>query len=244
MSTNPIRSGPRIVSSNLSTATKLQPQASAQQAAATTKTAAVGHAQLSTFEAKAAPVQAAITQPTPGSWRGGPDTEVGRAVQAIWQRMQNMPGNDISIKGDTPASLLGRAILDGKKVTNEQIIAMSKVTLDQLATDPETRAKVLKKVPNARELDVHKFTVAMLSAATGIDPAKLSEACPDLGLTGAPNTPLLFAASGEGLQRSTALHDFTDYLRGAGVKGVNKAVWGVENRILSAIVSAVGGGRY
>ena len=45
-------------------------------------------------------------------------------------------------------------------------------------------------------------------------------------------------------QRSTALHDFTDYLRGAGLKGLNKAVWGVENRVLSALVSAVGGGRY
>ncbi|MCE9666564.1 hypothetical protein LY474_01955 [Myxococcus stipitatus] len=241
---DPIRSRPRIVSSNLPQTAELPSRNAAQQATAPAKAAAVGHAQLSTFEAKLAPAQAAVTQPTPGAWRGGPDTEVGKAVQAIWERMQKVPGNDISIKGDTPASLLGRAILDGKKVTNEQLIAMSKVTLDQLATDPETRAKVLKKVPNARELPVHKFTVAMLSAATGIDPAKLSEACPDLGLTGAPNTPLLFAAGGEGLQRSTALHDFTDYLRGAGIKGLNKAVWGVENRILSAIVSAVGGGRY
>nr|WP_211194809.1 hypothetical protein [Pyxidicoccus fallax] len=162
----------------------------------------------------------------------------------MWTRMQQMPGNDIRIKGDTPASLLGRAILDSKRVTNEQLIAMSKVSLDQLATDPATRQKVLDKVPNARELPVHKFTVAMLSAATGIDPRKLSEACPDLGLTGAPNTPLLYAAKTERMQRSTALHDFTDYLRGAGIKGLNKAVWGVEDRILSALVSAVGGGRY
>ncbi|GEN08900.1 hypothetical protein SAMN05443572_10863 [Myxococcus fulvus] len=238
---DPIRSRPRVVTSNPSTS--LQPQAEARPTAAPARANAVGHTQLSTFETKlAAPAQAA--QPTPGAWRGGPDTEVGKAVKAIWDRMQTMPGADISIKGDTPASLLGRAILDGKKVTDEQLIAMSKVTLDQLATDPKDREKVLKKVPNARELPVHKFTVAMLSAATGIDPQKLSEACPDLGLTGAPGTPLLFAADGAGLQRSTALHDFTDYLRGAGIKGLNKAVWGVENRILSAIVSAVGGGRY
>jgi hypothetical protein len=116
--------------------------------------------------------------------------------------------------------------------------------LEDLATSPEDRAKVLKKVPNARELPVHKFTVAMLASATGIDPKALSEACPDLGLTGAPGTPLLYAAKTERMQRSTALHDFTDYLRGAGVKGMNKAVWGVENRILSALVSATGGGRY
>ncbi|WP_141326462.1 hypothetical protein [Myxococcus sp. AB025B] len=240
---DPIRSRPRAVTSNPSTS--LQPQAEARPTAAPARANAVGHTQLSSFETKlVAPAQAQAAQPTPGAWRGGPDTEVGKAVKAIWDRMQTMPGADVTIKGDTPASLLGRAILDGKKVTNEQIIAMSKVTLEQLATDPKDREKVLKKVPNARELPVHKFTVAMLSAATGIDPQKLSEACPDLGLTGAPGTPLLFAADGAGLQRSTALHDFTDYLRGAGIKGLNKAVWGVENRILSAIVSAVGGGRY
>lgn len=237
---DPIRSRPRALSNPTPAA---QPQTGTRQAAAPARANEVGHTGLSTFKG-ASPARAAPAQPTPGAWRGGPDTEVGKAVQAMWARMQQMPGNDISIKGDTPASLLGRAILDSKHVTNEQLIAMSKVSLDQLATDPATRQKVLDKVPNARELPVHKFTVAMLSAATGIDAQKLSEACPDLGLTGAPNTPLLYAAKTERMQRSTALHDFTDYLRGAGIKGLNKAVWGVEGRIASAIVSAVGGGRY
>lgn len=179
--------------------------------------------------------------PVAGAWRGGPNTEVGRAIQTMRARLQDV---NITIKGDTPSSLFDRAILDNKHVTNAQILEMSKVKLEQLATDPKDRAKVLEKVPNARELPVHQFTVAMLSAVTGIDRAALSEACPDLGLTGAPGTPLLYAAKTERMQRSTALHDFTDYMRGAGVKGMNKAVWGVENRILSAIVSAAGGGRY
>jgi len=42
------------------------------------------------------------------------------------------------------------------------------------------------------------------------------------------------------MKRSTALHDTTDCFRGAGVSGVNKAVWGVENRILSALKSLGG----
>jgi len=237
---DPIRSRPRALSTVPPSA---QPPAGTQQTAAPARANVVGHTGVSTFEGPT-PVRAAPAQPTPGAWRGGPDTEVGKAVQAMWTRMQQMPGNDTRIKGDTPASLMGRAILDSKHVTNEQLIAMSKVSLEQLATDPASRQKVLDKVPNARELPVHKFTVAMLSAATGIDPQQLSEACPDLGLTGAPNTPLLYAAKSERMQRSTALHDFTDYLRGAGIKGLNKAVWGVENRILSAAVSALGGGRY
>ncbi|WNG35079.1 hypothetical protein F0U61_16535 [Archangium violaceum] len=36
---------------------------------------------------------------------------------------------------------------------------------------------------------------------------------------------------------------FTDCPRGAGIQGLNKAVWGVENRVLSAHVSELGGGR-
>ena len=213
--------------------------------AATVKAAAtnaLGQVQQSSFQGQV--VKAAAAQPMPGAWRGGPDTPVGKAIAGMIERMRASDASGIKIKGDTMESLFTRGILDNKHVTNEQLLAITQVKLEQLATSPEDRAKVLKKVPNARELPVHKFTVGMLAAATGIDPKALSEACPDLGLTGAPGTPLLYAAKTERMQRSTALHDFTDYLRGAGVKGMNKAVWGVEDRILSAAVSALGGGRY
>lgn len=218
-------------------------EARAPAAAASVKPAnTVAQVARSSFEAPVA--QAAAAKPIPGAWRGGPDTPVGKVIAGMISRMRSSDAAGIQIKGDTPESLFTRAILDNKHVSNEQLLAIAQVKLEQLATSPEDRAKVLKKVPNARELDVHKFTVAMLASATGLDPKQLSEVCPDLGLTGAPGTPLLYAAEGAGMQRSTALHDFTDYLRGAGVKGMNKAVWGVENRVLSAIVSAVGGGRY
>lgn len=220
------------------------PQAEARPAAtqAPKQANAVGQVQRSSFEAPVA--RATAAQPMPGAWRGGPETPVGKAIAGMIERMRASDASGIKLKGDTMESLFTRAILDNKHVTNDQLLAIGKVTLEQLATSPEDRAKVLKKVPNARELPVHQFTVGMLAAATGLDPKQLSEVCPDLGLTGAPGTPLLYAAKGEGMQRSTALHDFTDYLRGAGVKGMNKAVWGVENRILSAAVSALGGGRY
>jgi len=215
-----------------------RPAATAKAAA----TNAVSQVQRSSFEGQVA--KAAAAQPMPGAWRGGPDTPVGKAIAGMMERMRASDASGIKIKGDTMESLFTRAILDNKHVTNDQLLAITQVPLEKLATSPEDRAKVLEKVPNARELPVHKFTVGMLAAATGIDPKALSEACPDLGLTGAPGTPLLYAAKTERMQRSTALHDFTDYLRGAGVKGMNKAVWGVENRILSAAVSALGGGRY
>jgi hypothetical protein len=220
------------------------PQAEARPAATakTTAPSTVNQVARSSFEAPI--TKAAPAQPMPGAWRGGPDTPVGKAIAGMINRMRSSDAAGIQIKGDTVESLFTRAILDNKHVTNEQLLAMGNIKLEQLATSPEDRAKVLKKVPNARELPVHKFTVAMLASATGLDPKALSEACPDLGLTGAPGTPLLYAAKTERMQRSTALHDFTDYLRGAGLKGMNKAVWGVENRVLSAAVSALGGGRY
>jgi hypothetical protein len=228
--------------------TTLRPPTSAPQTdrpAATPRTAptaSVNQVQRANLAAQVS--QTAATKPIPGAWRGGPETPVGKAIAGMIERMRGSDASGIKIKGDTIESLFTRAILDNKHVSNEQLLAMGRVKLEDLATSPEDRAKVLEKVPNARELPVHKFTVAMLAAATGLDPKQLSDVCPDLGLTGAPGTPLLYAAKGEGMQRSTALHDFTDYLRGAGIKGLNKAVWGVENRVLSAIVSAVGGGRY
>ena len=217
--------------------TRAEPRPAANTVQTATPSQSVGHAQKSGFEA--AGVKA--TQAPVGTWRAPADSELGRVINGMLDRLKQC---DIKIKGDTPESLFRRAILDNKHVTNEQLLAISQVTLEQLDSGPKTRQEVLKKIPNARELPVHKFTVALMSAATGIDPQKLSEACPDLGITGAPGTPLLYAAKTERMQRSTALHDFTDYLRGAGIKGLNKAVWGVENRVLSAAVSALGGGRY
>lgn len=236
---DPIGRRPSALPSLPTAAPETRPAAAPAKAAATN---AVGLVQRSSFEAPVA--KAAAAQPMPGAWRGGPDTPVGKAIAGMMERMRASDASGIKIKGDTMESLFTRAILDNKHVSNEQLLAITQVKLEQMATSPEDRAKVLEKVPNARELPVHKFTVGMLAAATGIDPKALSEACPDLGLTGAPGTPLLYAAKTERMQRSTALHDFTDYLRGAGVKGMNKAVWGVENRILSAAVSALGGGRY
>lgn len=195
-----------------------------------------GYAENSTFER--------INSKPPGiaTWRGPADSEIGRTVARMLKNLQAYDGP--KIKGDTPESLFRRSILDNRRISNEQLLAMRNVTLDQIADSPKAKAKVYKKVPNVRDLPVHKFTVALMSAATGIDADRLSEATPSLGLTGATNTPILYAAKSERVQRSTALHDFTDYLRGAGVKGINKAVWGVENRVLSALVSFFGGGRY
>jgi len=184
----------------------------------------------------AAPSPSAPAQ-SPWAFRGSPDSEIGRTVQGMVNRARQF---DVKLGGDSVERMLTQGILANPKVTNEMLLQMSRVPLEKLADLPEDRAEVERRVPGSRQLACHQFTVGMLSAITGADPKALSQATPSLGLTGAPGTPLLFAPKRTGLQRSTALHDTTDYLRGAGVKGVNKAVWGVENRVLSALRSLGG----
>lgn len=194
--------------------------------------------QVSTFE-PAAP-RAAIAN-TAGAWRGAPDSEVGRAVATMLQRAQQ---SNLTLGSDSVVNMLSKAILDNRSISNEQLLAMSRVPLEKLADSPEDRAATLKAIPDARERDSHKFTVALLSAVTGVDPQQLSQVAPGLGMTGSPNSPVLFAPESDRVKRSTALHDFTDYMRAAGVAGINKAVWGTEDRVLSALKSYLFGVPY
>ncbi|HZN92876.1 MAG TPA: hypothetical protein VFB81_09220 [Myxococcales bacterium] len=177
------------------------------------------------------------------SWafRGGPETEIGRTIQGMVNRARQF---DVKLGGDSVERMLTEAFLKNPKISNEQLMQIGRVPLERLAESPEDQAEIERRVPGSRNLASHQFTVGLLSSLTGLDPRQLSQAAPGLGVTGAPGTPILFAPGSTGLQRSTALHDTTDYLRGAGVQGLNKAVWGAENRVISALISLVRGVPY
>jgi hypothetical protein len=225
MTSSAIRAGsPRVLPSFAPPASA--PVSSLARAASTQRAAAAP---------KTAPAQ------SPWAFRGSPDSEVGKAVQAMVDRARQC---DTKLGGESVEQMLTKGILSNKKISNEKLLEMSRVPLEKLADSPEDQKETERRVPGSRNLDSHKFTVGLLSAITGVDPKQLSQAAPGLGLTGAPGTPVLFAPKSSGLQRSTALHDTTDYLRGAGVSGVNKAVWGVENLVLSALKSFVFGVPY
>jgi len=147
---------------------------------------------------------------------------------------------DTKLGGDSVERMLVEGILKNPKITNDMLMKMSQVPLEKLADAPKDKAEIERRVPGSRDLASHKFTVGLLSAITGLDPKQLSRAAPGLGVTGAPGTPILFAPKSTGLQRSTALHDTTDYLKGAGVEGLNKAVWGYESSTWSAAQSLRG----
>lgn len=177
-----------------------------------------------------APLEAS---PTPGHWRR--DANVVAAIRArAAARHETLAGWNVE-------HVVNAAFLDNHAVSDEQLVAMSRVTLSQLSDSADGLAETERRVPNVRALDCHRFTVAVMSVLTGVEFEALSKATPSLGLTGAPGTGLLFASDVGRLQRSTALHDTTDYLRGAGVVGVNGALWGIEGREVSALISFVAG---
>jgi len=214
---------------------RVQPSFASPSSAPVTSLAPTAATQRAAPAPKSAPAQA------PWAFRGSPDSEIGRAIQGMVDRARQC---DTKLGGESVEHMLTNGFLTNPKISNEKLLEMSRVPLEKLSDSPEDQKEIERRVPGSRTLDSHKFTVGLLSAITGIDPKKLSQASPGLGVTGAPGTPVLFAPKWTGLKRSTALHDTTDYFRGAGVSGVNKAVWGVENRVLSALKSFVGGVPY
>lgn len=207
----------------------------------------------------------------PGSWRTALNPEVGPIIAGMIDKMRRSDAAGTVILGDTAESLFTRAILNNRHVTNEMIIKMSKVTLGPAGTKKEIAKQKLwlvansaediklaeKLIPDAREWPVHGFTVSLMYAATsvdkktevspGVDEKELSRIFPDLGMVGHQSIKLPFkkrfflASKDPRVQRSTALHDFTDYLSSSGVEGLNKAVWRIEGRVLSALNSVTPG---
>jgi hypothetical protein len=164
----------------------------------------------------------------PGSWRGGPETEVGQVVRDMVFRLRQ---SSIMIDSETPLSLFARGVLDNPRVTNEHLLGMRRATLEQMADTPEEQARTLEKYPHIRQHPAHRFCAALFGAAMGVDPDAVSRVAPSLGLTGAPSTPLLYLARRERMQRNTILHDLTEHMRArAGVNGLCKAVWGAEGQ--------------
>lgn len=150
----------------------------------------------------------------------------------------------VRLAGDSPRALFRRAVLDNPRVSDEMLAAMDAVPLDALASTSAVRERAVQRIPKIRQLDTHQFCVVMIAGVTGLSRSSISDAVPDLGVMGGANLLLFHAPRSPRLGRGTALHDFTDYLRWAGVAGLNKAVWGAENDVLSALIMFVGGGRF
>ncbi len=129
-------------------------------------------------------------------------------------------------------------IVENQNIGDDQILSFRLVTIDHLAASAEVQQRVLERIPNARELPSHRYAVALLAGVSGLAPEEISMAAPDLGLIGsARRDDADFSTPSAQLERSTAIHDFTDWISGDPVPFLNRSVWGVESSEGSAMVS-------
>ena len=147
--------------------------------------------------------------------------------------------SDLRIDGKSPRDLFETHILDNPKVTDDQIRAMTNLSDDQMSDSRRAKRRTLRRFPDVRESINHRFTVDLIAGITGLDPQKLSEAKPSLGLTGSAQWMLspLWKSEVPEVQRFTAIHDATSVMQGAGIDGLNKAVWGQGSSAVSAVLN-------
>ncbi len=178
--------------------------------------------------------------------------EAKAAIMTILGRLQQLEreaaaeGQPLNIDGVTPTIMFLYRFVGDPKVTDDMLLAMSsRVKLADVARTPEQCKDIEERVPGCRQLPSHRMAVALLSALTGIPADQLSAQCPDLGLSGTPDHGLWEPGTGVAevderkgeFQLSNVLHDVTDYLKDAGVEGLNEAVWGHDDGVISAALS-------
>lgn len=174
-----------------------------------------------------------------GTWRGKLDSEAGKAILSLKNKINSAQGRSYATPQifEQSVQIFVKHFLDNPSVTNAQIIAMDKVAASSIKSNDAK--KVEEKFKNYADYDSHQIAVNIFSFITGAPQAEISNQAPDLGFTGTPDKFLL-AATIPALILGTILHDVTDYLKDAGVVGINKALWGFEGKIESALAMAYG----
>lgn len=188
-------------------------------------------------------------------WRGE-DARV--VIQATFERLAILEedfkraGQPLEIAGVTPTVLYFRKFVINPAIDDAQLVAMSKVQPQQLATPPEKRKEVVEEFPDYAQQPSHRLAVALLSAICDIPYSQLSALCPDMGFSGTAGTRLWrpgegifeqlmpdFVATTEEFELANVLHDTTDSLEQAGIEGTNEDVWGVDGAAGSACLSVI-----
>jgi hypothetical protein len=184
----------------------------------------------------------AVKKKYPDLEKGPParSPEAAKAAYTMLARLNRMEreGRKLEVGGVTAEEVLRKTVIGNPKVSDDMLVKMGSRTLQQLVPGDKEREEIEARQPGSRELDSHKLAVAMLSAATGIDPSQLSKYGPDLGLSGTAGAPIgLRRPETTGDHLTTAMHDFTDTLKDAGITGMNDAVWGTDDKVFSALRS-------
>ncbi|MDB9508916.1 hypothetical protein PN502_18005, partial [Microcystis aeruginosa CS-338/01] len=168
--------------------------------------------------------------PAQWSFRGN-SSDISNAINAITSRFSSDRGNVID--GYSATKLVVDKFLANPKVTNQQLIQISKSTLDKFSADDST---VPTKYPDYDKKPGHLMAVDAFYMLTGNPKGQVSTELNGLGFTGTSSLLITYAENNPALLLGTIEHDLTDYLQDAGVTNLNTSLWGIADKAASAFV--------
>ncbi|MBE9091929.1 hypothetical protein IQ232_20050, partial [Microcystis aeruginosa LEGE 11464] len=168
--------------------------------------------------------------PAQWSFRGN-SSDISNAINAITSRFSSDRGNIIN--GYSATKLVVDEFLANPKVTNQQLIQISRSTLDKFSADDST---VPTKYSDYATKPGHLMAVDAFYMLTGNPKGQVSTKLNGLGFTGTSSLLITYAENNPALLLGTIEHDLTDYLQDAGVTNLNTSLWGIADKAASALV--------
>jgi hypothetical protein len=172
--------------------------------------------------------------PAQWSFRGN-SSDISNAINAITSRFSSDRGNVID--GYSATKLVVDKFLANPNLTNQQLIQISKSTLDKFSADDSTSSSsVPKKYSDYATKPGHLMAVDAFYILTGNSKDQVSTQLNGLGFTGTSSLLVTYAENNPTLLLGTILHDLTDYFQDAGVANLNTSLWGTSGKAASALV--------
>jgi hypothetical protein len=168
--------------------------------------------------------------PAQWSFRGN-SSDISNAINAITSRFSSDRGNIIN--GYSATKLVVDEFLANPKVTNQQLIQISRSTLDKFSADDST---VPTKYSDYATKPGNLMAVDAFYMLTGNPKGQVSTKLNGLGFTGTSSLLITYAENNPALLLGTIEHDLTDYLQDAGVTNLNTSLWGIADKAASALV--------
>ena len=172
--------------------------------------------------------------PAQWSFRGN-SSDISNAIDAITSRFSGDRGNIIN--GYSASKLVFDQFLANPKVTNQQLIQISKSGLSKFSPDDSiSLSSVPKKYSDYARKPGHLMAVDAFYILTGNPKDQISAQLNGLGFTGTASLLITYAENNPALLLNTILHDLTDYFQDSGVANLNASFWGTADKVSSALV--------
>jgi len=158
--------------------------------------------------------------PAQWSFRGN-SPDITTAINEITSRLSGDRG--IVINGYSATKLVVEKFLASSSISNDQLIKISKSTLDKFSPDDSiSSSSVPKKYPYYETMPGHVMAVDAFCILTGNPKDQVSTKLNGLGFTGTPDILITSADNNPPLQLGTIFHDLTNYFNDSGVDGLDK----------------------